>query len=198
MVCLGRRAEDDLIALVQRRILEGETARRLPIVAPASFAATPGDLGALVAGRADLERTLWLARALSALRWPIAVDLGIAAALGRNEASGELDLDPAYLALRLTHLGFPLSRGSGDLAIPADPSAIRLLAGGEPARAFQLVLRRLRAAGLQAPLREACLDAARSRRWAASLAFPISRRVATRFARLLDPATFEEELSHAH
>jgi CRISPR-associated protein Csx17 len=71
-----------------------------------------------------------------------------------------------------------------------------LLAGGQSTRAFSIMLRRLEASGLRAPLVAVALDDRIARRFAASLAFPISSKTAAGFARLLDHPSTEEELSH--
>jgi CRISPR-associated protein Csx17 len=195
VVCAGRRAEDDLVTIVERRLLEGQAGHSLPLVATPGTAASPADLNALITGQVDLELTLWLARALAAVRW---WELGPAHLPGRAAGSWDPgELDPSVLAVRLAHLPFAIPRGAGAIAIGADPAAVRLLASGDSARAFEVVLRRLQAAGLRAPFRFAAVDAERSRRIAASLAFPITRRAAGVFAGLLDPATFEKELTHA-
>jgi CRISPR-associated protein Csx17 len=189
VVCHGRRAEDDLIAIVQRRLLEGAATRTLPLWATGGTAATARDLGLVLAGVVDLDRTLWLARGLAAVRWPDVLDHHLPSPAPAERS----DLDPAYLALRLAHLPFRLPRGAEGVAIPVDPEPLRLLAAGDGARALQLVLRRLRASSVLAPLSVAALDPGHARRYAASLAFPITRRSARGFARLLDPATFEED-----
>jgi CRISPR-associated protein Csx17 len=188
VVCTGRDAEEDLVALVGRRLVEAST-RTLPLQAFPGTSAATADLAALLAGSVDLERTVGLARALSALDWAEAGELRL------TRPGGGEELDPSYLALRLTHLPFPLVRG-GELHIPVDPSPLRLLAAGEASRAFEIVRRRLRAAGIAVPFRAVTLDVPRARRFAASLAFPLSLRTVTHFVRLLDPAS-SEELSHA-
>jgi CRISPR-associated protein Csx17 len=186
VVCAGRSAEEDLVALVGRRLIEASDARTLPLQALPGTSAALSDLGALLAGGVDLERTMGLARALAALEGP--------GELQRPRAGGGEALDPSYLALRLTHLPFPL-RG-GELHIPVDPSPLRLLAAGEATRAFEVVRRRLRAVGIDVPFRAVTLEPARARRFAASLAFPLSLTTVTPFVSLLDPAS-SEELSHA-
>lgn len=191
VVCTGRNAEEDLVALVARRLTEAEAPRTFPLRVAAAFAASPSDLGALLDGDVDLEQTMWLVRALSAVDWTRVTEDELPPRRQDRTA-----LDPAWLALRLTHLGFPLPRGEGSVRIPVDPSPVRLLATGNAARAFEVVQRRLRAASIEVPFRVATVDPLQARRYAASLAFPISPRTAVRFARLLDPASHDEELSH--
>lgn len=178
----GRDAELDLIRLVQRRILEAERSarRRLPIAALPHLCARAEDLMALIQGRVDLERTLWLARALAA------VDMGSVSGWPESRSARIDHLDPAWAALRLCHLsGEP--RLDEDLAIPVDPAVTRLLASGQASRAFALVLQRLGSAGIHPPLRAVVLDPLLARRFAASLAFPISPTLARQIARRLYP-----------
>lgn len=189
VVCGGRNAEEDLIALVLRRLHEGE-GRSLPLRPHPQAAASQADLAAVLAGSVDLTRATALARALAALDWP-----RVQVAPSRAETGPELD--PAYLALRLTHLPSPIARGGGKLHIPVDPSPARLLAVGEATRAFEVVRRRLHAVGIRVPFTAVALDPARARRFAASLAFPLSSRDVARFVRDLDPAATSEEPSHA-
>lgn len=186
VVCAGRDPEGDLIALVARRLVESGD-RTLPLAVAPDRAARAADLAALLDGSVDLERTTWLARALSA------VDEGaIRAHHLPNEPRRDAELDPPYLALRLAHLADQLKRGDGEVHIPVDPSPVRLLAAGETRRAFDVVRRRLRAAGIGVPFQAVTVDPQRGRRMTASLAFPISAAAASRFAALLDPEPTEE------
>lgn len=182
IVMNGRDAELDLILLVQRRILEAESSarRRLPIAAPPPLCARIGDLMALIQGRVDLERTLWLARALAA------VHKGAGLGWSESTSTPAAHIDPAWAALRLCHLsGEP--RLDRDLAIPVDPAIVRLLATGQSGRAYSLVLQRLSSVGIHPPLRAVMLDPVLARRFAASLAFPISPPLARQLARRLFP-----------
>lgn len=181
VVCGGRDPEGDLIALVERRLVES-AGRTLPIAVGPDRAARATDLAALLDGSVDVERTLWLARALSAVdEGAIRID-HLPTGPGRDA-----ELDPPYLALRLAHLAVRLKRGDGEVHIPVDPSPVRLLAAGQTRRAFDIVRRRLRAAGIEVPFLAVTVDPERGRRMTASLAFPISAAAATRFAALLDP-----------
>jgi CRISPR-associated protein Csx17 len=184
VVCGGRDAEADLIAIVQRRVIEGT--RTLPLQAWPYTSANEADLARLLDGDVDLSRTVWLARALAALEFPRAAESG----QRRAPCSGELD--PTYLALRLVHLPFKVEIHGGAVTIPVDPSPLRLLAAGESTRAFEVVARRLRGCGVVVPYRVAAVDPRRARRLAASLAFPISPVTAASFARSLEHPTQEE------
>lgn len=187
VVCGGRAAQEDLIKLVQRRLVEGK--RTVPLLGR-DVTASPGDLAALVDGAVDVTRTFWLARALSAL-----VPAPPGRARQRGGPAGELDLDPVQLAFRLAHAPFEVELQGRLVRIPVDPSAFRLLAAGEATRAFEIVSRRLRAAGLDVPYRAASLEPLQAARLAASLAFPISPQTAALFARQLVHPTQKE---HQH
>lgn len=192
VVMAGRDAEQDLIRLVLRRILDAKAGagRTLRIAAPARLCARQDDLMALLHGRVDIERTMWLARALAAVDMrTVATPRG--ANLGNSGA-----LDPAWAALRLCHL--PGKHG-GDTAIPVDPAIVRLLAAGDASRAFSLVLQRLGSVGIRAPLQAVALDPSIARRFAASLAFPISPTLARHLADRLHPrlAQTAKEPHHA-
>jgi CRISPR-associated protein Csx17 len=182
-VVVGRQpAEAALIALVSRRLVEGGrgASLRLPMQAHPELGARLDDLVALLYGEIDLERTLSLARALSALDWR-RLD---ARRHGPGAPRQGRPVPPAWAALRLCHLPGAFDERP---AIPVDPAALRLLTAGEPARALALCLRRLQAAGRPPPIRAATLSAGESGRYAASLAFPISATTAARLAASLAP-----------
>jgi len=185
VVCVGRDAETDLIALVARRLVEG--GRTLPLQAWRHTSASGQDLGRLLEGGVDLSRTMGLARALSALDWRRVRDSDLPAPV-----RGTLDLEPTHIALRLAHLPFDVAIHGAPTRIPVDPSPLRLLAAGESSRAFEVVARRLRGVGLLVPYRAASMDPRFARRLAASLAFPISSVTASSFARLLEHPTHKE------
>jgi CRISPR-associated protein Csx17 len=94
------------------------------------------------------------------------------------------------------HLPFAVELRGSAVAIPVDPAPLRLLASGEAGRAFEVIARRLRGAGLVVPYRAASVDARTARRLAASLAFPLSPATAASFARSLEHP-IEQEPSHA-
>lgn len=213
VVCGGRDAELDLIAIVERRLIEGM--RTLPVRAaphteasgPPPAAARPSrtlplealphtwaqeqDLSTLLEGGVDLSRTLWLARALSALDFSALRQSHVP-----SRSSDRVNLDPTHLALRLVHLPFQVKIQGVASSIPVDPSPLRLLAVGDATRAFEVVKRRLRGCGIPVPYQAAALDPRAARRLAASLAFPISADTAKRFAITLEHP-FKEDLTHA-
>ncbi len=194
VVVTGREAEEDLIRLAQRRILEGmsSTGRPLPLRPRFGTAARLDDVMTLLRGEVDLERTLWLARGFAAMNWGAP---GLEDHLPRRSRSSLFPIDPIWASLRLCHLAGPLEDGR---ELPVDPAVLRLLASGDPPRAFSLVMRRLRSAGVPLPLRRVVLEPRLARLMAASLAFPISRHDTTSLVRELDPpnAPPAQETSH--
>lgn len=186
-VMQGRRGIDDASAMVERRLIEatqrGE--RRLPLQAAIRAAAHPTDLGALIAGTVDMDRTLALGRALMALDselWPKRF-----ISLSRPQHTEWPD--DAWLAIRLAMLPWPLPDGR---RIGVDPAILRRLGSGDAAMAVELALRRLRAAGTHPTVRVASVSSETARLWAAALAFPISQHTAAAFVRRLDPHSLKE------
>lgn len=182
----GRRGLDDAVALVERRLVEASQRedRHLPLSAAPHADAGVADLASLLSGGVDLDRTLILARALMALdrrSW--------AERYVPIEPPRALDWpDDAWLAIRLCALPWPLRTRSGfKLDVGTDPAIVRRLAAGDAASAVDLALRRLGAAGVRCTVRVATAPPATARRWAAALAFPVTKRTAERFLHLLDP-----------
>lgn len=170
VVMKGRDPLGDLIALLERRIVEASQrgSRRIPLVARVGAGARLDDLARFLAGEVDAERVVSLGRALMALDWGhvrlphVRVDLHG----GRP--------DEAWEALRLCALPFAL----GERTISTEPAMVRRLTSGDAAGAVELALCRLRASGLRPPVVAAFADPATARRWAAALAFPIAPAVA--------------------
>lgn len=188
-VLRGREAEADCVRLLGRRLLEGGGAHLLPLGARPGTGARTEDTMALLRGAVDLERALWLARALAALDWGTVT----AADLPSRRTGQEAPVDPAWAVLRLCHLPGRLADGR---LIPVDPAVLRLLSSGEPSRAFALTRQRLAAVGIRAPVRAVALSTSQARRLAASLVFPISLAAASRLARELDPQSSTQEHTH--
>ncbi len=175
----------DCAAIVERRLIEATQRgdRHLPLVAAPGAGARPADLAELVAGRADLSRVVALARGLMALRWG-----GPGMSVGTAAGAPSWPDEP-WIAIRLACLPWPLDERR---TVPVDDAVVRRLRAGDAAAAVELALRRLRAAGLRAPLRVATADAATAQLWGAALAFPISRRTAHMMARRFDPKSRKE------
>lgn len=187
VVMQGRLGIDDAIALVERRLIEAaqQGERRLPLQAATRAAAYPADLADLIAGAVDMDRTLAMGRALMALDrdlWPQQF-------ISLNRPQHTEWPEDAWLAIRLAMLPWPLP---DDRRIGVDPAILRRLESGDAPTALELALRRLRAAGVHPTVRVASVAPETARLWAAALAFPISRRTATAFARRIDINSLKE------
>jgi CRISPR-associated protein Csx17 len=183
----GRSGLDDAIALLERRLIEAARrgARRLPLVAAYRAAASPTDISRFIVGEVDADRTMRMARALMALDSKAWVRSPCPA---RAVAQSELP-DDAWLAIRLALLPWPMQDGR---SIGADPAILRRLVSGDASSAVDLARRRLRAAGITTTVRVATASPEIARRWAAALAFPITRKAASRFVKRLDPHSLKE------
>lgn len=182
VVMSGRSPTSDLGAIVLRRLAEAEAVGRrlLPLASVPGLEAQPADIARFIAGGIDDERLSSLARALMAVRWRDWPRQPAAA-----PAPGPVPDEP-WVAIRLAFLPWPLH---GDRSIPADQSIVRRLQAGDGAAAVGMALRRLRSVGLRPPLRAACVDVSTATRWAAALAFPISRRAAEKMAESFEALT---------
>jgi len=185
IVMTGRDAIGDLIAVVERRLIEGSQRgqRRIGLQSAVGRGAMPSDLAELLAGRVDLNRTVNLARALMAVKWSTVKP---ASSLRGDRRLLGPSLDPGWMALRLCGLPFDVDGRKP----PMDLGAVRRLASGDVARAVAAALRRLEAVGYRLPIRTA--TTARARLWAAALAFPIDRTIAQTLARRFDRSDEKE------
>lgn len=186
-VMQGRSGADDAIALVSRRLIEAiqHGLRTLPLEPAHGCAASRHDLARLLAGEVDIDRCLALARALMALDARACV-----VQRPRLQAAPAADWpDDAWMVLRLALLPWPLPDGRH---AGADPAIFRRLQAGDAASAISLAIRRLRAAGIPCTLRAAVAAPEIAQRYAAALAFPISRETAARFAERLAPIASKE------
>lgn len=182
-VIQGRSGVDDLIAVVERRLIEGAQrgSRSFPLHGRMVFASR-FDLARLLANQVDLERCMRLARALMVLD-----DDAWFAERPRLQPAPAFDWpDEAWLALRVSLLPWALPDGR---APRADPAVVRRLDAGDTSGAVQIALRRLRAAGITCGFTAATTTPTQARLYAAALAFPIARHAAGVFADRLDPAS---------
>ena len=193
VVMHGRRAVDDAVALVVRRLVEASQNedgrhRYLTLKVAHGAASSIADLATLLSGGVDLDRTLALARTLMAIDRKAWAEQYIPI-----ESPRILDWpDDAWLAIRLCALPWSFKLRSGfELDIGTDPALIRRLASGDATSAVALALRRLRAAGVQCTVREGTTTPDNAQLWAAALAFPITKETAKRFLRRLDPNKFD-------
>ena len=174
VVFTGRDAAADLMALVQRRVVEAAQhgQRTLSLVAAGGAGASPEDLGMLLAGQVDLARVVWLARALMAIRWERVRN-------SRLTLSSSLrGLDEAWQAIRLCALPFDLA----GRRVPLDAGILRRLESGDASSAVSIALRRLRSAGFQPPIVTGTASPEAARLWLSALAFPIDIAVAEAMA----------------
>jgi CRISPR-associated protein Csx17 len=174
VVMHGRDPLADLVALVERRLVEASQrgSRRLALVSLPGAGARLDDLERFLSGSVNLDRTVSLGRALSALDW------GRTSLPSVRVRPRALRPDEAWDAVRLCSVPFAVR----ERTIPMEPAMVRRLAAGDAVGAVEIALRRLRAAGFRPPLVAAVADAATARRWAAALAFPISPAVAAAMA----------------
>jgi CRISPR-associated protein Csx17 len=179
VVCAGRDLERDCLALVMRRVQMASAlkARGLGLVGANGCRASLADVMAFLDGRVDDARVLALARPLMAVKW-----------WEQNssiEHATPASPDATYAILRIAHLSGPLLREGGDVHVRLEPEPVARLSAGDVAGAVAVCLRRLRASGLTPTVRIVAGDAARARRLAASLAFPIRAADASRCADLV-------------
>ncbi|MEO8603547.1 MAG: type I-U CRISPR-associated protein Csx17 [bacterium] len=186
VVMTGRDPLSDLIALVERRLVEASqrASRTLPLVASYGAGARRHDLARFLAGEVDAERVVALGRALMALDWE-----QVRLQRMRGDSHGDRP-DEAWEALRLCALPFAVR----ERTIATEPAMVRRLASGDAAGAVEIALRRLRAAGFRPPLAVGIADPTTSRRWAAALAFPIDPAVAAAMATRFESSTTRETL----
>lgn len=182
VVLMGRDLIRDLVAIVERRLIEAgmRGQRRSWLVAAPGCGARLGDLARFLSGTVDLDKILGLARAFMAIKW----DEWSRPQLPRAASSAEMP-EECWLAVRLACLPWSLT---ADKDIPADMRLVRLLNSGDAGRAIEIACSRLRSAGIRPPIQAGVTDALSARRWAAALAFPIHRDTALRATIILDPS----------
>lgn len=186
-VVQGRRGLDDAIALVTRRLIEGAQSGtgRIPLYAVRGASASWSDLGSLLCGQVDLDRTVALCRSFMAVRaWD-----WVRKPQQLKGAPTQDEPDDAWLAIRLAT--FPLQLPNRQ-PISFDPGVVRRLESGDAATALELALRRLRAAGIRPAIRMGSASPELARLWAAALAFPIGLNTAGKIFGRLDPLSFKE------
>lgn len=186
VVMAGRDPLADLIALVDRRLIEASQrgSRTLPLVAARGVGARLDDLARFLDGEVDIEKLVRLGRALMAVDWK-----RVRRESRPSRYSGPRP-DEAWEALRLCALPF----GVHDRIIPIEPAMFRRLVSGDVAGAGEIALRRLRASGFRPPLVAMLADPATARRWAATFAFPIDAAVANAMADRFENPTMKETL----
>lgn len=152
--------------------------RRSRLVSAFGCDATVSDLAEFLKGELDDQKLLGLARAFMALRWD----------RWRNELSplrkGRSEMpEDGWLVVRLACLPWPIT---GECDIPAESRLVRLLRSGDVGRAIEVAKARLISSGIRPPMQSGISDPASSMRWAAALAFPVSRATARVCLKRLD------------
>ncbi len=177
-----RNLVDDLIAVAQRRVVDGTAEGTGAMPLDGRQFASLDDLDAFVAGATDDARIARLARGLFALDW--AKVHGVTPERGGPP-------NPIVAMVRLAYLPYPIR----PLRPRLDATPLRALAGGDLGSATRLLLARLGAAGLRPKLRHVVGDEGFARRLAASVAIPLHQRD---YVRLLTCVTkpFAEESSN--
>lgn len=166
--------EDNLIAVLQRRIVEavrhGERADDGTLVFPGTsvLAASLGDVGAFMRGETDDERISALTRGLVLLDWGKVQQEKAGAKLQRG--SNDPLPDAMFSLLKLCHTPWPI-RGSH---VRLEPTIARLIAGGRAADATKHASRRLIGSSLPPAIRVVSCNAEAARRTASALVFPLA------------------------
>jgi CRISPR-associated protein Csx17 len=180
VVVSGRDPIRDLVAIVERRIIEAEKKgqRCAQLVAAPGCGTHLGDVAQFLSDTIDMPKLIGLARALMATKW----DKWSSTIYSRPRVSTEAP-DAGWLAIRLAFLPWPID----DKTIPTDPSLVPLLNSGNAGRAIEVACCRLRASGIRPPMQGGVASPQAARRWAASLAFPIDYKTATSSLKNFDP-----------
>lgn len=176
LVAYGRDLNQDLRAILERRIIEARQAghRRLPMVAAPGYAAKESDLVDLIEGRLDNRRIFWLARSLMALDWNDTFRLE--KPNHTEQLPGiETRMPLAWWAIRLCLLPWPIQE---ELDIPAQLDALRRCATGHVSEASRIALRRLHIIGRPAGFSDAFLSRSSGAAWVGALGFPINKHSA--------------------
>jgi len=184
----GRDGIGDAIALVTRRLFEASQKgqRAFPLVPAPGAATSPADVMDWISGEVDANRTLELGRALMAIDRRA---MSRARDANARPTRSTVAIDDGWACIRLACLPWPI--GTQTEAV-CEPAILRRLAAGDASGALDLAVRRLRAAGLTPPVRSTAAAYRDARRWAASLAFPISQPGAELLLRALDLSTPKE------
>lgn len=197
VVVAGLNGEDDLIAVLRRRVMEagrGEVeTKHLPLRPARGLTAAPADLAAVVQEEVDLGVVLALARPLMALNWNRwrsenheaerrEIVRRIAAPPPTGDDWGTLGL---YGLFKLCHHHASIEIDGQEFKVPLDSHILPRLLAGDLNGAAERGKRRLRASELLPVLGLAAGNAALCRRLAATLVFPISTAIAGRLAGFL-------------
>lgn len=175
--------EDNLIAVLQRRIVEavrhGERADdKTTLVFPGHslWSASLGDVGAFLRHDTDDDRIASLVRGLVLLDWGRVRQKQAHEGLHRGLAQPRPDA--TFILLKLCHTPWKVR----ERFVRLDPTIARLASTGNGAEATKHAARRLTGSGLPPSIRAVSCDAASARRIAAALVFPMSWHVVNELA----------------
>jgi CRISPR-associated protein Csx17 len=154
----------DLVAIVQRRIMEGRRAGFDGIPLEGATCASVDDVVDFVEGRVDDARVARLSRGFMAVRPAPMLILDSRRPLPLYALFRAANLDASERTRRALPSG---------VRARCDGQTVRLLAAGRIDEAAQTAIARLGAMGFRPKLRRVCGDSRLALRLAASLAFPI-------------------------
>jgi len=191
-VCQGRSLSNDLVQLVQRRLIESKRDgyRRLALCPTPGTGATLADIQAWLEGHVDTRLVARLVRPLMALDWH-----KLEGAL-RNRDSKEFQAlaNPRpfnergcaeqlsiYAALRLCYTPSPLpiqrndpTEVDAEISVKLDPRPLTRLTAGDLSGALRMANQRLKVSGLHPYVTTAVGNRTMARRIAASMAIPLA------------------------
>lgn len=159
---------DNLLAVLQRRLFEGQAAGLSHLALQSDYPARVSHIERFIDGTVDERRIAALARGLMAIRLSHPAQDKRAHSTPRRES---VVLSPLHALFRLCLLRQPLT---DDVDIPASAHVLRLLATGRLREAGTRALQHLGAHGHRPRLTRIYGPPSLSRRLAAALAFPLS------------------------
>ena len=191
----------NMLAVLQRRVLEGRTQGTDHLPLDSAHSARLLDIAAFLGGGVDVQRMADLALPLSFVRYRHRKEESDSER--RSSFSAPFDLPAAYAAMKLTLLPgkFECPAFDADTDISTEPVMLAMLRAGRVGDAYKVACRRLRASGLR-PLSDdpGIRDRSeQSRRLAAALLFPLDESAYCALAEraLRRPDRLEEKLSLA-
>jgi CRISPR-associated protein Csx17 len=190
--------QNNLLAVLRRRVMQsvqgsepGEGGVQPVFAGRGTVVATPADLALFLNDQTDDARIERLLRGLCLLDWSAVRSDRTARSLFGNR--GTQNPDSLYTLLKLCHHPDPIE----GVSVRLDPAIAALASAGKSSDALRSATRRLTGSGLLPRIRAAHLPAARIRRIAAALLFPVStrwlnsvsRQVLTKTDSPVEPAT---------
>ena len=189
----------NMLAVLQRRVLEGRTQGTDHLPLDSAHSARLLDIAAFLGGGVDVQRMADLVLPLSFVRYRHRKEESDSER--RSTFRAPFDLPAAYAAMKLTLLPgkFECPAFDADTDISTEPVMLAMLRAGRVGDAYKVACRRLRASGLT-PLSDdpGIRDRSeQSRRLAAALLFPLDESAYCALAKraLRRPDRLEEKLS---